>query len=182
MKEPHQQQVPETPTMQQQFISQGLKKLQEYLVNFRIEESSSGDLYVYTRKNEIFLLRLEEVYEIPNENVEHNANDSVNMGHGQHAKSVKVCTGVSRRPSYASADFESKFNQGHRSQNPSGGSTSSTATTITGKYILNWASQYCFEENRDRIVPWRQIAHFVIEQKRRELKLNTKLTNEIKGG
>lgn len=132
------QQVPETPTMQQQFISQGLKKLQEYLVNFRIEESNSGDLYVYTRKNEIFLLKLEEVYEIPNENVGENANDSGSaQSHGHHSKTggagqnVKVCLGVSRRPSYASADFDAKFNQG-RSQNPSGGSNSSTATTITG--------------------------------------------------
>jgi hypothetical protein len=49
---------------QQQYISQGLKKLQESLVNFKIEESSKcGDLYVYTRKDEIFLLKLEEIYE-----------------------------------------------------------------------------------------------------------------------
>lgn len=138
-----QQQVPETPTMQQQFISQGLKKLQEYLVNFRIEESNSGDLYVYTRKNEIFLLKLEEVYEIPNENVGENANDSGSQAsHGHHGKTagagsagqnVKVCLGVSRRPSYASADFDAKLNQG-RSQNPSGGSNNSTATTITGTF------------------------------------------------
>ena len=48
---------------QQHQQSQGLKKLQESLINFKIEESNCEDLYVYTKKNEIFLLKLEEVYE-----------------------------------------------------------------------------------------------------------------------
>ena len=59
-----QQQLHNAAAQQQQFISQGLKKLQDSLVNFRIEESNSGDLYVYTKKNEIFLLKLEEVCEV----------------------------------------------------------------------------------------------------------------------
>ena len=59
-----QQMASASSIQQQQFISQGLKKLQESLVNFKIEESSKcGDLYVYTRKDEIFLLKLEEIYE-----------------------------------------------------------------------------------------------------------------------
>ena len=59
-----QQQLHTAAAAQQQFISQGLNKLQDSLVNFRIAESNSGDLYVYTKKNEIFLLKLEEVYEV----------------------------------------------------------------------------------------------------------------------
>lgn len=48
----------------QQYISQGLNKLRESLVNFRVEESSSvGDLYVYTNKSQNYLLKLEEIYE-----------------------------------------------------------------------------------------------------------------------
>lgn len=51
----------------QQYISQGLNKLRESLVNFRIEESSScGDLYVYTNKKQIYLLKLEEIYDTNN--------------------------------------------------------------------------------------------------------------------
>ena len=58
-----QQQQQQQQQSQQQTTSQGLKKLQEFLVNFRIEEASCEDLYVYTKNNEIFLLKLEEVYE-----------------------------------------------------------------------------------------------------------------------
>jgi len=67
------QQSQQQQQQQQQQISQGLKKLQESLVNFKLEDytpsnlnssnlttGGSGDLYVYTRKDEIYLLKLEE--------------------------------------------------------------------------------------------------------------------------
>ena len=132
---------------QTHFISQGLKKLQESLVNFKIEESTCGDLYVYTRKDEIFLLRLEEVYEIEASNSTNDSpvtsmphestNDSSSVGHAKPLNlSLKLNSGVSRRPSLAGADQEaSKFNPnlsyGGRAHHPSGGSINSTMT-VTG--------------------------------------------------
>lgn len=58
-------QPPSQQTAQnQQYISQGLNKLRESLVNFRIEDApTSKDLYVYTNKEQIYLLKLEEIYE-----------------------------------------------------------------------------------------------------------------------
>jgi len=94
-------------------------------MNFRIEESTSGDLYVYTRKDENFLLKLDEVYKVPNQ--QHNSD--------QPATTTTTTTGVSRRPSFAGPDFhEPKLG---RSQNLSGGSINSSAATITGLNASN---------------------------------------------
>lgn len=59
------QQQASQPSQSQQYISQGLNKLRESLVNFRIEDSSNcGDLYVYMNKDQqIYILKLEEIYE-----------------------------------------------------------------------------------------------------------------------
>ncbi len=113
-----------------QYISQGLKKLQEKLMNFRIEECSSGDLYVYTRKDENFLLKLEEVYKVPTQQQQQNTSNAAEQ---------TITNGVSRRPSFAGAEFhEVKSNPLGRSQNLSGGSVNSSAATIAG---LNASSQ-----------------------------------------
>lgn len=85
----------------QHFISQGLKKLQESLVNFRIEESTCCDLYVYTRKNENFILKLEEIYKIPSQQNTSSTETEIQAKN----QNVKLSSGVSRRPSYAAADI-----------------------------------------------------------------------------
>jgi hypothetical protein len=46
-----------------QTISLGLKKLRESLVNFKIDETTHSDMYVYTRNSEIYLLTLEEIFD-----------------------------------------------------------------------------------------------------------------------
>jgi hypothetical protein len=62
----YQAQQTQQQTMQQQQQSQGLKKLQEALINFKIDEANCEDLYVYTKNNEIYLLKIEEVYDNTN--------------------------------------------------------------------------------------------------------------------
>ncbi|CAF0823180.1 unnamed protein product [Brachionus calyciflorus] len=86
-------------------ISQGLNKLRECLNNFKIYESTCGDLYVYTRNDQIFLLKLEECCD------EDERRGSI----------------LSRRPSYASInDTEQSVvitnrSSTHGLRNPSGG-------------------------------------------------------------
>ena len=127
LQQQQQQQAQLQQSQQQAFISQGFKKLQESLVNFRIDESNCGDLYVYTRKNEIYLLKLEEVYEnqaaqtnqpnvsvvSQNQNLTSFNDNSVEMS-GSYAKAQQQqnqqskLNMLSRRPSYASiADSDS---------------------------------------------------------------------------
>jgi len=95
-------------------------------MNFRIEESTSGDLYVYTRKDENFLLKLDEVYKVPNQQQQQQQNNS--------DQPATTTTGVSRRPSFAGPDFHEPK---QRSQNLSGGSINSSAATITGLNASN---------------------------------------------
>lgn len=86
-------------------ISQGLNKLRECLNNFKIYESTSGDLYVYTRNDQNFLLKLEPCCD------EDERRGSI----------------LSRRPSYASInDTEQNVvitnrSSTHGLRNPSGG-------------------------------------------------------------
>lgn len=112
--------------------SQGLNKLRESLVNFRIEESNCGDLYVYTKldqKEQIYLLKLEEVYgesstaPVPAAQApaahppssthalqsqtmifDDNSNDGLNMDSNEKStnKQQNRLSALSRRPSYAS--------------------------------------------------------------------------------
>jgi hypothetical protein len=170
LQQQQQQQQQQQPQQQQQqsSSSQGLKKLQESLVNFKIDESSKcGDLYVYTRKDEIFLLKLEEIYEqqhmnqtnilsqneafITNTDNSMAYNDSLIELNASYSKQHQQQQLPSRRPSFASInDNETttgayKLNQTGSSilpgvvktQNLSGGSTNNNISNALNTTPMN---------------------------------------------
>jgi hypothetical protein len=124
MSQQQQQQQQQQSIPQASYISHGLKKLQEckYLANFKIEDSDCGDLYVYTHQTEIFILKLEEIYETTTRNSttpHHNSNTNISSSQQQNQQitnndtstsmNLQGSTGrtpstslLSRRPSYAS--------------------------------------------------------------------------------
>ena len=101
---------------QQLHVSEGLIKLRETLHNFKIFEAACDDLYFYTtNKNEIFLLKLEEVYDGHHntpQSILINESNPLTLGNempselsvslaGKSIGQTKM-TQLSRRPSYAS--------------------------------------------------------------------------------
>jgi hypothetical protein len=139
----------------QHFISQGLRKLQEALVNFKIEDSNCGDLYIYTRQNEIYLLKLDEVCENRPNASQMNANINLvqsvyynetfgneNSSESNNEKSKiqqQKINLLTRRPSYSSiADSDTTLinlakpisTQMIKSQNLSGGSVSTLTNSL----------------------------------------------------